>query len=298
MSRLINLLLAAGLLSAASAHADIFQWEYIDPADPSQGKQQSTALAPDGAGVDAVPGATLIDRDLTMAYLIGADLRNASFLRGTLADADFTGAQIQGAGFSRFSLGGPQGYGITLAQLYSTESYQAKDLSGISFFLYDLVGANFAGQKLTNASFPFVSLTDADFTAADARGAFLDFPASAITTNLIRSDGHIDGLILNAGGLLLMRDYDGNLAAIPALIPVTIDQHLAMGPGGTLRMVFDADAWDSTISFAPGIPVTLGGTLELTFADDVNLAGEVGRTLKIFDWTGVSPTGAFAISSP
>ena len=71
-----------------------------------------------------------------------------------------------------------------------------------------------------------------------------------------------------------------------------------MTPGGTLRMVFEADAWDSTISFAPGIPVTLGGTLELTFADDVNLAGEVGRTLKIFDWTGVSPTGAFAISSP
>ena len=30
--------------------------------------------------------------------------------------------------------------------------------------------------------------------------------------------------------------------------------------------MFDADAWDSTISFAPGIPVTLGGTLELTFA--------------------------------
>ena len=54
--------------------ADIFQWEYINPADPSQGKQQSTTLAPDGAGVDAVPGADLIGRNLTMAYLIGADL--------------------------------------------------------------------------------------------------------------------------------------------------------------------------------------------------------------------------------
>ena len=71
-----------------------------------------------------------------------------------------------------------------------------------------------------------------------------------------------------------------------------------MGPGGTLRMVFEADAWDSTISFAPGIPVTLGGTLELTFADDVNLASQVGRTFDLFDWTGVNPTGAFAISSP
>jgi hypothetical protein len=71
-----------------------------------------------------------------------------------------------------------------------------------------------------------------------------------------------------------------------------------MGPGGTLRMVFEADAWDSTISFAPGIPVTLGGTLELTFAADVNLASQLGRTFDLFDWTGVTPTGAFAVASP
>ena len=63
--------------SSHAAHADIFQWEYINPADPSQGKQQSTTLAPDGAGVDAVPGANLYGRNLTMAYLIGADLTNA-----------------------------------------------------------------------------------------------------------------------------------------------------------------------------------------------------------------------------
>jgi hypothetical protein len=63
-------------------------------------------------------------------------------------------------------------------------------------------------------------------------------------------------------------------------------------------MVFEADAWDSTISFAPSISVTLGGTLELSFADNVNLATQVGRTFDLFDWTGVFPTGAFAISSP
>jgi hypothetical protein len=71
-----------------------------------------------------------------------------------------------------------------------------------------------------------------------------------------------------------------------------------MGPSGALRMVFEEDAWDSTISFAPGIPVTLGGTLELTFAADVNLASQLGRTFDLFNWTGVTPTGAFAISSP
>jgi hypothetical protein len=81
-------------------------------------------------------------------------------------------------------------------------------------------------------------------------------------------------------------------------IPITVAQRLTMGPGGTLRMVFEADDWDSTIFFAPGIPVTLGGTLELTFADDVNLATQLGRTFDLFDWTGVTPTGTFAVSSP
>ena len=43
------------VLSVASAQGDIFQWEYINPADPSQGRQQSTTLTPGGAGVDAIP---------------------------------------------------------------------------------------------------------------------------------------------------------------------------------------------------------------------------------------------------
>jgi hypothetical protein len=105
---------------------------------------------------------------------------------------------------------------------------------------------------------------------------------------------------LDAGELLVVRDHDGDSSRYdPVLppIPITIDQHLAMGPNGTLRMVFDADAWDSTISFAPGIPVTLGGTLELTFADDISLGTQVGRTFDLFNWDGVNPTGAFAISS-
>ena len=44
--------------------------------------------------------------------------------------------------------------------------------------------------------------------------------------------------------------------------------------------------------------MTRGGALELTFASDVNLASQVGRTIDLFDWTGVNPTGAFTISSP
>src|SRR5262245_56335905 len=111
---------ALALISfTAATHADIFQWEYINPADPNQNKRQSTTLALDGAGVDAVPGADLHGRNLTMAYLIGADLRsangtstnfsfadlingdlsdgnltNANFGAATLTGLDFTGAEI------------------------------------------------------------------------------------------------------------------------------------------------------------------------------------------------------------
>jgi uncharacterized protein YjbI with pentapeptide repeats len=504
MNRFTPLFAVGPLILATPTQADIYQWEYIDPADPSQGKQQSTALAPDGAGVDAVPGAYLAGRNLTMAYLIAADLtgadlnladltnavfdratltdadftgaevREASFAAGfcisgfgcprpgtgitlaqlystanyqihdlsgislfmnnlasgnfagqnlsnanlgraTLAgadfreanlsnaafflatltgadfnhanlskvsfndtgltDADFTGAEVRGASFTRFgnltegitlaqlystasyqahdlsgislslnSLSGanfadqnltdanflgarltaadfsgaeirgadlsifnpiqfPFGTGITLAQLYSTASYQSRDLSGINFANNNLFDGNFAGQNLTNAYFNNTTLIGADFTAGDVRGGYLGPNlADVIATNLIRPDGHIDGLDLNGSGLLVVRDYDGDPSDIwgdtTPPIPITVEQHLTMAPGGTLRMVFEADAWDSTFSFAPGIPVALGGTLELTFADDVIAATQRGRTFDLFDWTGVAPTGTFAVSSP
>jgi hypothetical protein len=70
-----------------------------------------------------------------------------------------------------------------------------------------------------------------------------------------------------------------------------------MEDGGALKMLFDASAWNSTISFEPGISVTLGGSLALAFADDVDAGQQAGRTFDLFDWTGVSPTGAFAVES-
>src|SRR5262245_54541012 len=87
------------VVSPTPAQADIFQWEYINPADPSRGKQQSTTLAPDGAGVDAVPGAFLAARNLTMAYLIGADLTNAFGLASNLTNADLSQANLTNSDF-------------------------------------------------------------------------------------------------------------------------------------------------------------------------------------------------------
>ncbi len=52
--------------------------------------------------------------------------------------------------------------------------------------------------------------------------------------------------------------------------------------------------WGSTISFAEGIPVTLGGNIELGLALGTNPAGLLGQSVQLFDWTGVSPSGPFA----
>jgi uncharacterized protein YjbI with pentapeptide repeats len=268
-------------------------------------------------------GASFNQANLTGANLSNATLTNANFNQANLTNADLS-ATLTGANLTGAEVRGASLFAITKAQLYSTASYQAHDLTGISLGDGILSGSNFAGQNLTNSSFGTISfyksdfagwgsrvayatLTGADFTGADSRGAlYLDF-TGATTTNLFRPNGHVDGLDLSAGGLLVVRNYygdpartnpfDGTPTPLPP-IPITVDQHFAMGSGGTLRMVFEADAWDSQISFALGIPATLGGVLDLTFAPDVNLAGEIGRTIDLFDWTGVSPIGAFTVSSP
>jgi hypothetical protein len=81
-------------------------------------------------------------------------------------------------------------------------------------------------------------------------------------------------------------------------IAISILGGFKMDDDSSLKFVLEADPWDSLISFEPGIPVQLGGALELTFADDVDVATQVGRTLHIFDWTGVSPTGKFQVTAP
>jgi uncharacterized protein YjbI with pentapeptide repeats len=72
------------LLQAGLVRADIYQWEYVNPADHSQGVQQSSTLAPGGAGVDAVPGADLSNLDLSMGYFVSHDLTAANFSQSNL----------------------------------------------------------------------------------------------------------------------------------------------------------------------------------------------------------------------
>ncbi len=186
------------LVCATAARADVYQWEWVDPGDPDQGKIPSSTPCPDGVGVSAVPYTDLSNRDLTQAYLIDANLRgaglnttnltnadlsranisnadlnnstlnnanfndanltNAKFQNSTLTDADFSGATVAKADFF--------GTGLTSAQLYSTVSYVDKDLHGIKLGTVDVSNWNLAGQDLTRASFYAGTLTNANFTGA------------------------------------------------------------------------------------------------------------------------------------
>jgi hypothetical protein len=71
---------------------------------------------------------------------------------------------------------------------------------------------------------------------------------------------------------------------------------MSVADGGVLQLLLDADPWGSIILFESGIQVQLGGTLELTFTDDTQLDTQFGRTIKIFDWTGVDPEGQFTVA--
>ena len=87
--------------------------------------------------------------------------------------------------------------------------------------------------------------------------------------------------------MLLVRNYSGN-------IPIHVQQGMILTESASLVLEFDGNPWGSTISFASGVPVTLGGNLELDLVAGVNPARLVGDTYQVFDWTGVSPSGQFA----
>ena len=139
----------------------------------------------------------------------------------------------------------------------------------------------------------YTTLTNADLTAADLRGAyFYTVGLTTTTTNTILSDGTINGLHLDSRHpTLSVRNYVPASGGAP--VPIHILANMTTDPNTSLQFALDDNPWDSTISFASGIPITLGGDLELDLTAGVDPAGLVGDTFQLFDWTGVSPNGQF-----
>lgn len=233
--------------------------------------------------------------DLSGWDFSGQDLTRAYLAESNLTGADFTGANVTRAIFER-------AIGFTPEQLYSTASYQQKDLRSFSVSHVDVSGWDFSEQNLQNADFDDAIYIGTNLTAADTRGGqFFEF-STALSRNTIAPDGTLTDLALADGDRLVIRDYDGDAHendpyTIPP-IPISARGSAKIATGGTLQLAFEADDWNSTITFESGIPVTLGGVLELTFTADTNVAGQIGRTFLVFNWNGVAPTGEFDVESP
>lgn len=145
----------------------------------------------------------------------GSDLSFANFTGTGLANVDFTDAVIAHANFS--------GTNFIGAQLYSTRSYQEKDLRGLVLDNNYLSGGDFSGQNMTGASFLKSSLDNANFRGANLTGATFGDASLAhadladATINSVRfwnSPNNGDG-VLSRDQLVSTRSYqDKNLSGI------------------------------------------------------------------------------------
>ena len=90
-----------------------------------------------------------------------------------------------------------------------------------------------------------------------------------------------------AGETLIVRNHE---IAIHVIGTPTLDAAAVIQ-----ILLDDSGSWGSTISFDPGTSLTLAGTLNLDVAPGVDIDSLEGIPFKLFDWTGVSLSGAFNI---
>ena len=119
------------------------------------------------AGKD-LRGVKLWGEDLAGWNLKGQNLAEAGLNGAKLAGAELTGASIQGADLARTTQGG-----LTAEQVYSTASYQQKNLRGTKWWDNDLSGWNLAGQDLRGTIFVGAKLEGVNFSDAEIGGAGL-----------------------------------------------------------------------------------------------------------------------------
>lgn len=142
--------------------------------------------------------------DCSNASFIEANLTNANFQSSNLTNADFTNAIIEKTYFTNVE-------NFTKEQLYSTQSYKDKNLSGISFYGNNLIewnfnyqnlkGADFFNANLQNAGFSGASLVNTRFTRADLRGANINnITGNYITEHTIMTNGNINNFNMDSLG--------------------------------------------------------------------------------------------------
>ena len=154
------------LVAPLALHADVYRWD-------------NGQLIPGTEGITPGPGVDLSRVELEYARLGGEDLAGASFVASNLTNASLVEATLTDANFQESIvkcawLTSTTPHGFMKEQLYSTASYQDKNLRQIRLGGNNLSGWSFVQQDLSGAQFTqilesFVSsdLRDADFSKAN-----------------------------------------------------------------------------------------------------------------------------------
>ena len=207
-------------------------------------------------------GIDLTVNDLAGWDFNGQDLSAARLDSATVTGADFTDALIQGTDFT-----GTTSKGFTEAQLYSTASYQERNLQRIVFGAFtespvftwfnDLTMWDLSGQDLSYAAFVAVALDGADLSGANLSNAALSLTSLA-DANLTES------VLWNA------YFYSANLENT-VLIGAQL-QNAYLKDADLSTAVFGADTeYNQWTAFPPGFdPVDAGLTLKPSLAGDFN----------------------------
>ena len=173
----IRALLLLLLLARSALRADIYRWDTGDVIPGTEGIDSGQGILlsfhntnelnlqyADFSGGQNLYGASfysswLDNADLSGANLTNADLRSSTLTGAILTGANLTGVTLQGSQLTNVDLTGAlvrgtsfdNTTGFTKDQLYSTQSYQNKDLTGIGLGNNDLTGWDFSGQNLAYA---------------------------------------------------------------------------------------------------------------------------------------------------
>ncbi len=121
------------------------------------------------AGID-LQGVDLSHASLDRVQFINANLKGANLANALVYQAEFQNSDLTGAIIRRAFL---RESTITVEQIYSTKSYQDKDLSGIIFYGHDLTGMDLRGQNLVNVDFERTNLSNAQLQDAKLANANL-----------------------------------------------------------------------------------------------------------------------------
>lgn len=272
----------------------------------------------------------LVDSDLGLSNLSETDFSKSNLRGNHIGGSILNGARFVGADLRDVFVSGWGAYGVgsvsavganfTSAQLQSIHMtydnlsgaiYEDADLTEAILVGSDLIGADFQHSTAIEANLRGANLQGANFTGADLTGAILrgadaraaqgfDVPDTN-SDNLIHPDGHIDKFVV----LESMPVWDFNPDQVQQYggdrvreIPIEVRTVMSIAEDGELWIQLEDDEWNSPITFAPGIPVELDGTLHLHFGSSyfsvpLDPSKFVGSTFQIFDWTSVEPVGVF-----